>query len=252
MLARPYRGAVIEFRVREHGAPVSSAVGATKQFVARRVARKSGGHHHLRIARIDGYRTPAEALSVLRRARHRRHFGPALRGRLVFPHRASMHGIGTGFVAVAQVITAVTGAHHMVGTQARRLARHGLPAAPAIVGAEQAGLAGGHTRIERRRRLARLTARGLEHHEHDADGLAPPAVFRARPGRCRNRGKAVYPCPVRGTIVASPQPGTARAEEQHAAIVRVYRQPLTVAAPQLVATQFERQVRAFEMLAAIG
>ena len=58
--------------------------------------------------------------------------------------------------------------------------------------------------------------------------------------------EAGHPRPVRAMVGAAPQPGIARTEEQHAAVVRIHRQPLAVATAQLVAAELERQVDALE------
>lgn len=250
MVARPRRIRVVERRAREHRGPVPAAIGAAVDLVVRRVVAERGGHQHLRIVRVHRDVAPTEAAG-LAVARQRRDVDPAVVGRRVFPHRAIVHLIRPGLVAIGQVPVAVGTSAHVVGTQAGRLTGHRAPARAAVGGAEQAGLPGGHAGVQHRRRLTRRAAGRIEHHEHDADRLSSPVVFCA----CRRRGgdgrKAVDARPARRVVGAPPQAGGARTQEKNAAVMRIDREPFAVAAAQFVAAELERQIDPLERVAAV-
>ena len=251
-LRGPGRRGVVEPRTLEHRLPAPSAIGAAVDVVARGPAVERGRHDHVRVAPGHRHRTPSETVALqVARLRRRGDLGPGPAGRRPAPDRAIVHAVGPGVVAVAEQEVAAPVGHHVVGPQAGRLARHGLPGAARVGGAEQAALAAGNAGIDDRRRRTGLAAGRVESDEYDADVLLAPADGGGRFAG-RQRGERLDPRPARAVVVAAPQPVCARTQEQHAPVVRVHGQAFAVAASQFIATQLERQVAALERSAAVA
>src|SRR5690606_9302003 len=106
--------------------------------------------------------------------------GPATVARVEAPHRAVIHRVGAGLVAVAEQPAAKAVTDHVVWAQPGGLAGHRLPAGAGVVGTVQRGLLRRNTRIDRARRTVTALAVRFEIDEGHTNGLRTVPTRRRR------------------------------------------------------------------------